>query len=212
MFTGLIEEIGELSDIKRGAKSAALRIQAKKVLEDVKVGDSISVNGICLTVTSFDQTSFAVDVMPETLQRSSLGEARSKSRVNLERAMPMNGRFGGHIVSGHIDGTGRIVTKKSDDNAVRIRIAAERTLLKYIIEKGSVALDGISLTVSAVGSDWFEVSIIPLTGSDTTLLDKTPGALINIECDPLGKYVERLLGFEKSSSVLDLNYLMEHGF
>ncbi|QSX07722.1 riboflavin synthase [Alkalibacter rhizosphaerae] len=212
MFTGLIEEMGELAEIKRGTKSASLRIRAKTVLEDVKVGDSISVNGICLTVTSFDQTSFTVDVMPETLQRSSLGDAPSGARVNLERAMAMNGRFGGHIVSGHIDGTGRILSKTRDDNAVRIRITADKSILKYIIHKGSVTLDGISLTVASLGSQWFEVSIIPLTAADTTLLGKSVGDRINIECDLLGKYVERLMTFQDSSKVMDLDYLMENGF
>lgn len=212
MFTGLIEEMGELAEIKRGTKSASLRIRAKTVLEDVKVGDSISVNGICLTVTTFDQTSFTVDVMPETLERSSLGDARSNAKVNLERAMPMNGRFGGHIVSGHIDGTGRILSKTRDDNAVRIRITADKSILKYIIHKGSVTLDGISLTVSSLESDWFEVSIIPLTATDTTLLNKTVGDRINIECDLLGKYVERLMTFQDSSKVMNLDYLMENGF
>lgn len=212
MFTGLIEEIGELAEIRRGAKSAILRINAKTVLEDVKIGDSISVNGICLTVTTFDQGSFTVDVMPETLQRSNLGDMQKNSKVNLERAMIMNGRFGGHIVSGHIDGTGKILTKTMDDNAVRVRIAAGRELLKYIVQKGSVALDGISLTVANASMDWFEVSIIPLTGADTTLLDKSPGDKINIECDQLGKYVERLLQFQDAKSVMDFDYLMENGF
>lgn len=204
--------MGELAEIKRGTKSASLRIRAKTVLEDVKVGDSISVNGICLTVTTFDQTSFTVDVMPETLERSSLGDARSNAKVNLERAMPMNGRFGGHIVSGHIDGTGRILSKTRDDNAVRIRITADKSILKYIIHKGSVTLDGISLTVSSLESDCFEVSIIPLTATDTTLLNKTVGDRINIECDLLGKYVERLMTFQDSSKVMNLDYLMENGF
>lgn len=204
--------MGELAEIKRGTKSASLRIRAKTVLEDVKVGDSISVNGICLTVTTFDQTSFTVDVMPETLERSSLGDARSNAKVNLERAMPMNGRFGGHIVSGHIDGTGRILSKTRDDNAVRIRITADKSILKYIIHKGSVTLDGISLTVSSLESDCFEVSIIPLTATDTTLLNKTVGDRINIECDLLGKYVERLMTFQDSSKVMNLDYLIENGF
>lgn len=204
--------MGELAEIRRGVKSAVLRIHADKVLEDVKQGDSISVNGICLTVTSFDKSSFTVDVMPETLLRSNLGDIQKSSKVNLERAMMLNGRFGGHIVSGHIDGTGKILTKTPDDNAVRIRITAEKDILKYIIQKGSVTLDGISLTVTTVNEDWFEVSIIPLTGSDTTLLGKNPGERINIECDQVGKYVERLLQFKDTKSVLDMDYLMENGF
>ncbi|MBF7096721.1 riboflavin synthase [Alkalibacter mobilis] len=211
MFTGLIEEIGEIIEIKRGTSSARMKIRAEKVLEDVKKGDSIAVNGICLTVTSFDKTCFYVDVMPETLRRSSLKDVQGTGKVNLERAMLMGGRFGGHIVSGHIDGTGRIISKIREDNAVRIKIQAEENLLKYIINKGSVALDGVSLTVASLGGEWFEVSIIPLTGEDTILLNKRLGDLVNIECDQLGKYVERLMGFKKEN-VLDLNYLIENGF
>jgi riboflavin synthase len=211
MFTGLIEETGEILEIKRGAKSARMKIAAQKVLEDVKIGDSICVNGICLTVTNFDASSFSVDVMPETVKASSLKEAGSKTKVNLERAMALGGRFGGHIVAGHIDGTGSIISKNRDENAVRIKISADKSLLKYIINKGSVALDGVSLTVASLGPDWFEVSIIPLTAKDTNLLDKRAGDPINIECDQVGKYIERLMKFSKNS-VMDLDYLAKNGF
>ncbi|HAE63045.1 MAG TPA: riboflavin synthase [Eubacteriaceae bacterium] len=211
MFTGLIEETGEILEIKRGAKSARMKIAAQKVLEDVKIGDSICVNGICLTVTNFDASSFSVDVMPETVKASSLKEAGSKTKVNLERAMALGGRFGGHIVAGHIDGTGSIISKNRDENAVRIKISADKSLLKYIINKGSVALDGVSLTVASLGPDWFEVSIIPLTAKDTNLLDKRAGDPINIECDQVGKYIERLMEFSKNS-VMDLDYLAKNGF
>ncbi|SHE99285.1 riboflavin synthase [Alkalibacter saccharofermentans] len=211
MFTGLIEETGEILEIKRGALSARMKIAAHKVLEDVKVGDSICVNGICLTVTEFDASSFSVDVMPETIRASSLKEAGSNTKVNLERAMAMNGRFGGHIVAGHIDGTGKVISKNREENAVRIKIRADRPLLKYIINKGSIALDGVSLTVASLGADWFEVSIIPLTAEDTNLLDKRVGDPINIECDQVGKYIERLMEF-KDDSVMDLDYLSKNGF
>ena len=211
MFTGLIEETGEILEIKRGALSARMKIKARKVLEDVKVGDSICVNGICLTVTDFDASSFSVDVMPETIRASSLKETGSKTKVNLERAMAMNGRFGGHIVAGHIDGTGKIISKNREENAVKIKIGADRPLLKYIINKGSIALDGISLTVASLGTDWFEVSIIPLTAEDTNLLEKRVGDAINIECDQVGKYIERLMEF-KDDSVMDLDYLAKNGF
>jgi riboflavin synthase len=211
MFTGLIEETGEILEIKRGTLSARMKIAAHKVLEDVKVGDSICVNGICLTVTEFDASSFSVDVMPETIRASSLKEAGNKTKVNLERAMAMNGRFGGHIVAGHIDGTGKVISKHREENAVRIKIRADRPLLKYIINKGSIALDGVSLTVASLGTDWFEVSIIPLTGEDTNLLEKRVGDDINIECDQVGKYIERLMEF-KDGSVMDLDYLVKNGF
>ena len=144
MFTGIVEEIGKIAGIQKGAKSAVLTIQADKVLEDVHIGDSIAVNGVCLTVTSFDRNSYSVDVMHETLDRSALAKLRSGSRVNLERAMRADGRFDGHIVAGHIDGTGVIASIQRDDNAIRYTIRTTSAILRYIIEKGSIAIDGIS--------------------------------------------------------------------
>ena len=167
MFTGIIEEIGKISNIKRGARSAILSIQASKVLEDAHLGDSIAVNGVCLTVTTLNGDVFTADVMNETLSRSSLGSLRAGSPVNLERAMAAGGRFGGHIVSGHIDGTGRIASVTRDDNAVWFRIMADKKLLRYIVEKGSIAIDGISLTVAKTDSESFSVSIIPHTIGQT---------------------------------------------
>lgn len=215
MFTGLIEESGKIIDIKRGALSARVTIQGDKVLENVKKGDSIAVNGICLTVTDFTNQSFSVDVMPETIRMSSLGSAQRGSKVNLERALRLGDRMGGHIVSGHIDGTGRVIASRREDNAVRIKIEAKPEIMKYIIPKGSVALDGVSLTVADVSDTWFEVSIIPLTGEETNLLGKKPGDMINIECDQVGKYIERLMEFnpnKKEKKGIDLDFLMENGF
>lgn len=195
MFTGIIEETGTLGGIRKGQHSAVLRINARTVLEGVKIGDSIAVNGVCLTVTAFDASGFSADVMHETLNRSSLGSLSPGSRVNLERAMPANGRFGGHIVAGHVDGTGKIRDIRRDDNAVWYTIHAEPAVLRYIVEKGSITIDGISLTVARVNSDTFAVSVIPHTASVTNLSDRKKGDTVNLENDIIGKYVERLLTF-----------------
>ncbi|MCB6993026.1 riboflavin synthase [bacterium 210820-DFI.6.37] len=214
MFTGIIEETGIL--MKMG--SGSLTIQASKVLEDVHLGDSIAVNGVCLTVTSFGKNSFQVDVMAETLRRSSLGSLRKGSKVNLERAMAANGRFGGHIVSGHIDDTGTVKSLKREGNAVWVTIDCGRGLLRYIAEKGSITIDGISLTVAALTESGFKVSIIPHTGAETTLLEKKAGDIVNLETDIIAKYLERLAQpapeepkAEKSGGI-DLEFLIENGF
>ena len=191
MFTGIIEEIGTVRRIEHGAKGARLTIQAKTVLEDTRIGDSIATNGVCLTVVSMTGDSFSADVMAESLRRSSLGTLQGGSPVNLERAMAANGRFGGHIVSGHIDGTGTIASQKREDNAVWVKIKTPAPLLRYIVEKGSIAIDGVSLTVAAVTDTDFSVSIIPHTGAQTILLGKKPGDPVNLECDVIGKYVEK---------------------
>lgn len=195
LFTGLIEEIGEINSITKSTKSAQIAINAKYVLDELKIGDSIAVNGVCLTVTNFSSNKFLVDVMPETLRRSNLGKLKRGSRVNLERAMRVGERLGGHIVSGHIDGTGHINSIKKEDIATWLTIEASSNILKYIILKGSVALDGVSLTVADVSESYFKVSIIPHTKEETTLLGKNIGDEINIECDLIGKYVEKLLKF-----------------
>lgn len=210
MFTGIIEEIGKISNIKRGARSAILSIQASKVLEDAHLGDSIAVNGVCLTVTTLNGDVFTADVMNETLSRSSLGSLRAGSPVNLERAMAAGGRFGGHIVSGHIDGTGRIASVTRDDNAVWFRIMADKKLLRYIVEKGSIAIDGISLTVAKTDSESFSVSIIPHTIGQTILGTRKVGDTVNLENDIIGKYVEKLMQNDKSGVTLDL--LAKNGF
>lgn len=194
MFTGIIEEVGTIASIRKGAHSCVLTVRAKTVLDDVHLGDSIATNGVCLTVTSFTRDTFSADVMHETLNRSSLGKLRVGSPVNLERAMAANGRFGGHIVSGHIDGIGTIASIKEDDNAVWYFISSSPEILRLIVEKGSIAIDGISLTVASVDLKQFSVSIIPHTRAQTNLASKKPGDVVNLENDCIGKYVERLLG------------------
>ena len=216
MFTGIIEEVGVIKNIKMGAQSAVITIQAETVMEDIHLGDSIAMNGVCLTVTSFDKNSYSVDVMHETLRRTNLGALKGGSRVNLERAMAADGRFGGHIVAGHVDGTGVITSMKQDDNAVWIDIETDASVLKYIVEKGSITIDGISLTVAQVDSRSFAVSVIPHTGMHTTLLEKKPGDSVNLETDMIGKYVEKLLGYQeqeqKPKSNITMEFLMENGF
>lgn len=209
MFTGIVEETGVIRAVQRGAKSAVLTVEAKKVLEDVHVGDSIATNGVCLTVTAVRGGCFTADVMNETLRRSSLGSLTPGSRVNLERAMAANGRFGGHIVSGHIDGTGTVVSVRRDDIAVWYTIRTTPQLMRYIVEKGSIAIDGISLTVAAVETDRFSVSIIPHTVQETTLGEKRPGATVNLENDIIGKYVEKLM--QKDGGVTP-ELLAQNGF
>ena len=177
-------------------------------------GDSIAVNGVCLTATDISKGTFTADVMAETMRRSSLGTLSTGDSVNLERAMLCGGRFGGHIVSGHIDGTGTVTEFKREENAVWVTVKAENDLMKYIIEKGSVALDGISLTVAVVGNDFFKVSIIPHTASETTLLSKNAGDIINIECDIIGKYVEKLMSYQpvQKESRITAGFLAKNGF
>lgn len=207
MFTGIAEETGKIT-----ALGSSLKISAKTVLEDVHIGDSIAVNGICLTVTASTGDSFTVDVMPETFKRTALGTLSVGSRVNLERAMAANGRFGGHIVSGHIDGTGRILSRRSDGNAVWLSFGADKSILKYIVLKGSVAINGISLTVAEVSEDSFSVSLIPHTAQNTNLLDYGTGDIVNIETDVIAKYTERLLAFNKSDKPLDEDFFKRCGF
>jgi riboflavin synthase len=216
MFTGIVEETGKILGIKKGAHSAVLTIQADKVLEDAKIGDSIAVNGVCLTATSISGNTFTADVMHETLNRSSLAQAKGGTPVNLERAMPADGRFGGHIVAGHVDGVGTIVRAVPDDNAIRYTIEAEPSILRYIVEKGSIAIDGISLTVAAVTDRDFTVSVIPHTVKLTILNSKKPGDPVNLENDIIGKYVEKLLSpgaeAEPEKSTLTREFLLENGY
>lgn len=215
MFTGIVEETGSIKNIKRGAASAELSIEASKVLEDVALGDSIAVNGVCLTVTDFSGSMFTADVMHETLDRSSLGALRPGSPVNLERAMKADGRFGGHIVSGHIDGTGHISNISRDDNAIWYTIDTSGDILRYIVEKGSIAIDGISLTVASVDESSFKVSIIPHTAANTILAVKKAGDVVNLENDIIGKYVEKLMRTaenETEESCITEAFLIENGF
>lgn len=213
MFTGIVEEIGSISGIKQGKNSEILTIKAKKVLEDTKIGDSIAVNGICLTVTALSSDSFTADVMHETINRSSLSKLKYGSKVNLERAMPVNGRFGGHIVSGHVDGTGTIINIKPDDNAIWYKIQANQQILKYIVEKGSITIDGISLTVAKVSETDFSISAIPHTVEQTILKEKRQGDIVNLETDILAKYIEKLLNpTQNEQSKITKEFLLEHGF
>jgi riboflavin synthase len=212
MFTGIIEEIGTMRLITRQGQAMVLNVQAKRILTDIHLGDSISVNGVCLTVIAFDSTSFTVDVMPETYRHTNIQKLQHGDRVNLERAMSAQGRFGGHIVQGHVDSAGRIISRAADQNAIAFTIEPDDpAILKYIIPRGSITLDGISLTVIRVTEGAFAVSIIPHTLAQTILYDKHPGASVNIECDLLGKYVERLLQFQGKTSITQA-YLTEHGF
>ncbi|MBN6188516.1 riboflavin synthase [Aneurinibacillus sp. BA2021] len=215
MFTGIVEEIGTIRSIKRGQQSAVLEISAEKVLQGVRLGDSIAVNGICLTVTEFTARHFAADVMPETIHRTSLASLGPGAPVNLERALAAGDRFGGHFVSGHVDGTGRIAAKQAYDNAVLYRIEADDALLRYIIPKGSIAIDGISLTVVEVTDGGFSVSLIPHTLAETVLQYKQKGDQVNLECDMIGKYIERFMTWgeqKRPSSTLTESFLAEHGF
>ena len=219
MFTGIIEDIGDIKSIKHEGDSAVLVIHSSKIMDDVKLGDSIAVNGVCLTARSISGNEFTADVMAETLRRSSLGALKPGSKVNLERAMQLGGRFGGHIVSGHIDGTGTIVSMKREANAVWVEISADSKILKLIIEKGSIAIDGISLTVAYVDDKVFKVSVIPHTASETTLLMKKVGDIVNLENDTIGKYVEKLLQPFNEQSLrkndkksVSLETLIESGF
>lgn len=215
MFTGLVEEIGKVQSIVRSAKSAKIVIKAVEVLDETKIGDSISTNGVCLTVTEFTSNSFSVDVMSETMKRSNLNILSPGDEINLERALRVGDRLGGHLVSGHIDGMGSISHSENEDNAVWLTISTVPEILRYIVQKGSIAIDGISLTVAYVDESVFKVSIIPHTKEITTLLRKKVGDIVNLECDMIGKYVEKLLVTKDQSPVkpnIDRNFLSEHGF
>ncbi len=206
MFTGIIEELGTLKKLSGGK----ITIACKKILKDMKIGDSISTNGICLTVTDFDDDNFCADVMPETIRRTSLENLKTGDIVNLERALQLNDRLGGHIVSGHIDGVGVIKSMKSESNAIVVTIKADKNLLRYIAEKGSVALDGMSLTVVSVSDIDFAVSLIPHTRDVTNFKIKKVGSLINIEVDVIARYTERLMNFK--SPTITREFLSANGF
>lgn len=212
MFTGIVEELGTLTKLIRGSKEQRIKISCNKILKDIHLGDSIAVNGVCLTVVDFDKESFMSDVMNETFLRSNLGALKPSSKVNLERAMAANGRFGGHIVSGHIDGTGKIISIKNDGNASWFEISASREILDGIVEKGSIAIDGISLTIAAVDNASFKVSIIPHTLKETVLGTKKIGDLVNLENDVIGKYVKKLLACQTTNTGLTKEMLLANGF
>lgn len=214
MFTGIIEEIGYVKRINQQSRSAQIEIKADKVLGDVAVGDSIAVNGVCLTVVAFDSQHFTADVMPETVSKTNLRELKPGSPVNLERALQLGGRLGGHIVQGHVDAIGTIVEKQILEIAIIYRIATEPELLQYVVPKGSVAIDGISLTVVDVFQDSFTVSLIPHTAHETVLGEKKPGDRVNLESDIIGRYVKHLMNRNhgEERQALNLSFLAEHGF
>ena len=212
MFTGIIEELGTIERVGAGQ----IAVRARTVLEGTRLGDSIAVNGVCLTVTHLTGAGFTADVMPETLRRSNLGQLRPGSRVNLERAMAANGRFGGHIVAGHVDGVGTVQRITRDDNAIWYTIAAGPEILRYVVEKGSITIDGISLTVAKVDRQSFAISAIPHTVAVTVLADRKVGDLVNLETDIIGKYVEKLLSPPQESpapaSGITKEFLTRYGF
>ena len=213
MFTGIIEEKGVIKQIQQVSKQAIqLTIGSTKVIEDVHIGDSIAVNGICLTVTNFSSGAFQLDVMPETIKATSLDTLKVGASVNLERAMAGNGRFGGHFVSGHVDGVGRVVKKRRQENAFYYDIEIPEALSSLLLLKGSIAVDGISLTVFGVSENIFTISLIPHTVSETILGGKSQGDIVNIECDMLAKYVQNMLNQQFNKDELTLGFLKNNGF
>ncbi|MDK2561987.1 riboflavin synthase [Romboutsia sedimentorum] len=217
MFTGIVEEIGEIEGIKKGEKSSKLIVRCNKILNQTKLGDSICTNGVCLTITNIAKNSFEAEVMPETLRKSNLQKLKIGSIVNLERAISLQTRLGGHIVSGHIDGIGEIIDLEKEDNGLWISIKTSQEVLKYIIYKGSISIDGISLTVGYVDNKMFKVSIIPHTLEKTILLKKIVGETVNLECDMIGKYIEKFLALDnqtqnKKNSYINEDFLKENGF
>ncbi len=217
MFTGLIEAIGIIQGIKKSEKSLKFTITIPESMDCINIGDSVSTNGVCLTASKISLAYFEADVMAETIRRSNLGDLKVGSKVNLERALKLDSRLGGHIVTGHIDGTGTILSFEREDNAVWITIKTGTNILKYVVEKGSIAIDGVSLTVAYVDKEVFKVSIIPHTGQETILLSKSSGDVVNLECDIIGKYVEKMLGLntdkiDKVESKIDAEFLRNNGF
>jgi riboflavin synthase len=216
VFTGLIVEVGRVRSVRRRAGGAFLVFEARKVLEGTCVGDSISINGVDLTVVEMSDTTFSADASLETLKRSTLGELQIGHRVNLERALAVGERLGGHMVQGHVDGTGELMSVAQEGNAHRLRFGFPRELGRYIAMKGSITVDGISLTVAGLNDDWFEVVIIPHTWSETSLGDLKRGERVNLEVDVLAKYVERLMlhknELPSASGSLTLEYLIERGY
>ena len=212
MFTGIIEEIGKIKSVKRGSKSVVLEVEARKVLADTRIGDSIATNGVCLPVVGKGNDGFSAGVMPETMSRSNLGLLKPGDPVNLERALWLNSRLGGHLVAGHVDGTGKIVSKQQDENAIWLTVGAAPEILRYIVEKGSVAIDGVSLTIAYADEQVFKVSVIPHTQEETTLVKKEIGDVVNLENDMIVKYVEKLMGQGKPKGGLTLDFLVANGF
>lgn len=215
MFTGIVEEMGTIRDIKNRGESYRISIQCSNIIEGLNIGHSVCVNGICLTASEFNSRGFSADVMPETLRNTNLNDLRIGDRVNLERAMPLGGRFGGHVVSGHIDGVGTIKSILREKNAVWFTINAGDEILRYVIPKGSIAIDGISLTVQSVDMHNFKISIIPHSLAITILQFKREGDKVNIECDMIGKYIFKFvkeLNQVKKDKAIDMEFLINNGF
>lgn len=212
MFTGIVEEKGIIGSIRKSGKAVLLEINAGIVLGGMRRGDSVAVNGVCLTVSELHQNGFTIDVMPETVRRTALHTLRAGSKVNLERALRLSDRIGGHLVSGHIDGAGKILERRREENSEWYRIGGTEMIMRYIVAKGSVAVDGISLTVAAVDTRSFTVSVIPVTQAETTILDKQTGDEVNIECDIIGKYIEKMLKGETKGQGVTLDLLARNGF
>jgi len=215
MFTGLIEDLGTVREFRQGAESIRLTVATGIPMAELRLGESIAVNGICLTVVSFGAGLFSADVSPETLDRTSLGGLAAGDKVNLERALRLSDRLGGHLVSGHVDALAVVTERRRDANALRFSFTLPAAVNRYVVEKGSVAIDGISLTVNSVAAEGFSVAVIPHTLEMTTLKEKGAGARVNIETDLIGKYVERLMGGREQGpekEPLSLDFLAKHGF
>ncbi|WP_299088235.1 riboflavin synthase [uncultured Metabacillus sp.] len=214
MFTGIIEEIGTIKSVQGSKDAIVFTIGAKKIMNDISLGDSIAVNGVCLTVTEYNSATFSVDVMPETVKSTSLNQLKQGSMVNLERAMAANGRFGGHFVSGHVDGIAKIIKKQRVSNAVYYELQLSEELTETLIHKGSITIDGISLTIFGLEKDKVMISIIPHTLTGTILGTKDVGDIVNIECDMIGKYIKKFLNQQVNpkSSSLSKSFLEENGF
>ncbi|MCL4464440.1 MAG: riboflavin synthase [Chloroflexi bacterium] len=209
MFTGIVEEVGRVIALRAGAEPR-LHLAAETVLEGLRLGDSVAVNGACLTITSLDKAGFAVGLMPETLRLTNLGALRPGDEVNLERALAAGSRLGGHFVQGHVDGVGRVLAIRREQQAFLIRFAAPPEVLRYVVAKGFIAVDGISLTVTECDNDSFSVSLVTYTQQNVTLAQRKVGNSVNLEADILGKYVERFV--RPQSGGLTANFLAEHGF
>ena len=212
IFTGIVEELGVLKNVQKGARSSQLNIQAEVVLEGLHVGDSIAVDGVCLTVVSFDGSSFVADVMPETMEKTTLRQLHPGQRVNLERALQVGDRLGGHLVQGHVDGIGTIRQQSVLDIATLVTIAAPREVLRYCVHKGSITVDGISLTITGVDRDVFSVSLIPHTYRNTTKGFKKVGDSVNLETDIIGRYIEKYLQAGREEGNINMGFLAENGF